>query len=151
MVSDRLGFGRRKSESPNFAMMRFAFAWLLTAVGCVQLVVAAESQPRSSLGTLPSTGAREAVERVVFRPAYAPGPADNPLKGFVPYAGQGRMFPHALDLGYLSLASLMTGPTNFNWAPLERLLDDIASRGCQSVFRVNGVPAQAQRRAGVPC
>ncbi len=72
---------------------------------------------------------------VVFQPAYAPGPADNPLKGFVPYAGQGREFPHSLEFGYLSLAAVMTGPTNFNWAPLERLLDGIAARGCQSVFR----------------
>lgn len=77
-----------------------------------------------------------AAEPTVFRPEYAPAPADNPLKGFVPYAGQGRDFPHSLEFNYLSLASLMTGPTNFHWAPLDRLLDDIASRGCQSVFRV---------------
>lgn len=72
---------------------------------------------------------------VVFRPASAPAPADNPLKGFVPYAGQGREFPHSLEFQYLPLAAVMTGPTNFNWAPLERLLDDVASRGCQTVFR----------------
>ncbi len=77
-----------------------------------------------------------AAEPVVFRPAYAPAPADNPLKGFVPYAGQGRKFPHSLEFDYLPLASMMTGPTNFNWAPMERLLDGIASRGCQSVFRI---------------
>jgi len=77
-----------------------------------------------------------AAEPVVFRPSYTPAPADNPLKGFVPYAGQGRNFPHSLEFSYLSLASMMTGPTNFNWAPLERLLDGIALRGCQSVFRV---------------
>ncbi|MHB1035927.1 MAG: DUF4832 domain-containing protein [Pirellulales bacterium] len=77
-----------------------------------------------------------AAAPIAFYPAYAPGPADNPLKGFVPYAGQGRDFPHSLEFGYLSLASMMTGPTTFNWAPLERLLDGIASRGCQGVFRV---------------
>jgi hypothetical protein len=60
-----------------------------------------------------------ADEPVVFRPAPAPGPADNPLEGFVPYAGQGRMFPHSLEFGYLPLAALMTGPTNFDWATLE--------------------------------
>ena len=76
------------------------------------------------------------AEPVVFQPAYAPAPADNPLKGFVPYAGQGREFPHSLEFGYLPLAALMTGPTNFDWQPLERLLDGIASRGCQSVFRI---------------
>ena len=77
-----------------------------------------------------------AAEPVVFHPAYSPAPADNPLKGFVPYAGQGRDFPHSLEFAYLSLASLMTGPTNFNWAPMERLLDGIGSRGRQSVFRI---------------
>jgi len=77
-----------------------------------------------------------AADPIVFQPAYAPAPADNPLKGFVPYAGQGRKFPHSLEFDYLPLASIMTGPTNFNWAPMERLLDGIASRGCQSVFRI---------------
>jgi len=77
-----------------------------------------------------------AAEPGVFRPAYAPAPADNPLKGFVPYAGQGRAFPHSLEFNYLPLASLMTGPTNFNWTPMEQLLDGIAARGCQSVFRI---------------
>ncbi len=77
-----------------------------------------------------------AAEPVVFRPAYAPGPADNPLKGFVPYAGRGREFPHSLEFNYLSLAALMTGPTNFTWKPLEQLLDGIAARGCQGIFRV---------------
>lgn len=77
-----------------------------------------------------------AAEPIVFHPAYAPGPADNPLKGFVPYAGQGLDFPHSLEFGYLSLASMMTGPTTFNWVPMERLLDDIASRGCQGIFRI---------------
>lgn len=77
-----------------------------------------------------------AGESVVFRPAFSPGPPDNPFKGFVPYAGQGREFPRSLEFDYLSLASMMTGPTNFSWAPMERLLDSAASRGCQSVFRI---------------
>jgi hypothetical protein len=54
-----------------------------------------------------------------------------------------------LEFDYLPLASLMTGPTNFNWTPLERLLNDISSRGCQAIFRIymeyprkpSGVPA----------
>ena len=46
---------------------------------------------------LPAPG----VEPVVFQPEYAPSPADNPLKGFVPYAGQGRDFPHSVEFGYL--------------------------------------------------
>lgn len=68
--------------------------------------------------------------------AAAPAPADNPLKGFVPYAGQGREFPHSLEFNYLPLRPLMTGPATFDWAPLERLLNDVASRGCQAIFRI---------------
>ncbi|MBL9126291.1 MAG: DUF4832 domain-containing protein [Verrucomicrobiales bacterium] len=78
----------------------------------------------------------QGAEPIVFRPAYAPEPADNPLEGFVPYAGQGPAFPHSLEFGYLPLAALMTGPNEFDWTALERLLDDVASRGCQSVFRI---------------
>jgi Domain of unknown function (DUF4832) len=82
-----------------------------------------------------TTGPAEAGP-LVFRPAYAPAPADNPLKGFVPYAGEARDFPHSLEFGYLSLASLMKGPATFDWTPMEQLLDGIASRGCQSIFRI---------------
>ena len=45
---------------------------------------------------------------------YRPGPADNPLKGFLPYAGNYTTFPHSMEWGYLPLRSLMTGPTNFD-------------------------------------
>lgn len=83
-----------------------------------------------------ATTAEPTGKAFIFHPSFAPGPADNPLKGFVPYAGQGSQFPHSLEFGYLSLAALMTGPTNFNWEPLERLLNDIAARGCHSVFRI---------------
>lgn len=81
-------------------------------------------------------GTVRAAEPVVFRPTYAPAPADNPLKGFVPYAGRAPSFPHSLEFGYLPLASLMKGPNQFDWTALEALLEGIASRGCQSIFRV---------------
>ena len=67
---------------------------------------------------------------------YAPAPADNPLKGFVPYAGAGKSFPHSLEFNYLPLSALMKGPKEFDWRPLEKLLDDIAGRGNQAVFRI---------------
>lgn len=98
-----------------FLLLRLA---LLGAAGCL------------------SAGEVRAAEPVVFRPTYAPAPADNPLKGFVPYAGRAPSFPHSLEFGYLPLASLMKGPTQFDWTPLETLLDGIASRGCQTIFRV---------------
>jgi hypothetical protein len=89
------------------------------------------------------------AEIVVIRPIPTPGPADNPLKGFVPYARKGSEFPHSLEFEYLSLSTLMVGPNQFDWRPLDTLLDSVASRGCQTVFRVwveypgkpSGVPA----------
>jgi hypothetical protein len=67
---------------------------------------------------------------------YAPAPPDNPLKGFAPYVGQARDFPHSLEFNYLPLNSLMTGPETFDWQPLERLFADAGRRGCQLIFRV---------------
>jgi hypothetical protein len=68
---------------------------------------------------------------------YVPAPAGNPLKGLVPYAGAQRSdFPHSLEFQYLPLSDLMVGPQEFDWEPLETLLDDIASRGHQTVFRI---------------
>ena len=68
-------------------------------------------------------------------PDYAPAPPDNPLKGFAPYAGQAREFPHSLEFNYLPLRAVMTGADECDWQPLERLLVEVASRGCQTVFR----------------
>lgn len=67
---------------------------------------------------------------------YHAAPPDNPLKGFFPYAGTYATFPHSMEWGYLPLRSLMTGPTNFDWTALDRMLDDIAQRGHQTVFRI---------------
>lgn len=67
-------------------------------------------------------------------------PADNPLKGLVPYsdyADEGNAhFPHSLEFDYLPLAKLMLGESRFDWEPLESLLNKIAARGNQAVFRI---------------
>lgn len=69
--------------------------------------------------------------------APAPTPADNPLKGLVPYVSANHeRFPHSMEFDYLPLGKLMTGPDRFDWRPLEKLLDGAASRGNQAVFRV---------------
>jgi hypothetical protein len=69
--------------------------------------------------------------------AYAPAPVDNPLKGLVPYQGDVRdRFPHSMEFNYLPYAALVKGYDEFDWRPLERMLDDIASRGHQTVFRI---------------
>lgn len=66
--------------------------------------------------------------------AYAPAPADNPLKGFVPYAGSGNPFPHSLEFRYLPLRDLMRGEHEFDWGPLEHLLEAVASGGTRRCF-----------------
>jgi hypothetical protein len=63
-------------------------------------------------------------------------PTNNPLKGFMPYQGDYATFPYSMEWNYLSLRALMTGPTNFNWASLDSLISDIATRGHQTVFRI---------------
>lgn len=60
---------------------------------------------------------------------YAPAPPDNPLKGFVPYLGANPSFPHSLEWDYTRLSDVMTGPTNFEWAPFEAKLAAAAGRG----------------------
>jgi len=67
--------------------------------------------------------------------AISQGPTNNPLKGFMPYAGAYTTFPHSMEWNYLPLRSVMSGPTNFNWASLEGLLNNVATRGHQTVFR----------------
>jgi hypothetical protein len=55
----------------------------------------------------------------------------------VPYQGAARTgFPHSLEFNYLAYSTLVKGYDTFDWKPLERLLDDIASRGNQAIFRV---------------
>lgn len=68
---------------------------------------------------------------------YAPAPVDNPLKGLVPYQGDVRArFPHSLEFNYVPYSDIVKGYDEFNWGPLESMLDDIASRGHQAVIRI---------------
>jgi hypothetical protein len=66
-------------------------------------------------------------------------PADNPLKGFIPYTGDGldNKFPHSMEWFYLSLKDIMNGPKSFTFdKSLEPKLKEAATRGKQSVFRI---------------
>lgn len=97
---------------------------LRLAVPVLWLVVLA------AVSTTPAEDARRPL-------VYAPAPVDNPLKGLVPYQGDVRdRFPHSMEFNYLPYAALVKDYDEFDWRPLERLLDDIASRGHQTVFRI---------------
>lgn len=80
--------------------------------------------------------------------AYAPAPPDNPLKGFVPYLRADPTFPHSLEWDYTRLSDVMTGPTNFNWAPFEAKLNAAAARGHQ--FYARFYLEWPGRKTGVP-
>jgi hypothetical protein len=77
------------------------------------------------------------TEGTRFLLEYAPGPADNPLKGLVPYASAGAdSFPHSMEFSYFPLSALVTGYDLYDWTPLDKLLNEAAGRGHQAVFRV---------------
>src|SRR4051812_45292911 len=68
---------------------------------------------------------------------YAPAPADNPLKGLVPYSfARNDGFPHSLEFGYLPLSALLVARDQYDWSMLDELLSHCAARGHQTVFRV---------------
>lgn len=67
--------------------------------------------------------------------AYAPGPPDNPLKGFIPYLGAKTNFPHSMEWDYTAVASVMTGEGKFDWTPFEKRLNAAAARGHQFYAR----------------
>lgn len=97
------------------------FAGMLIAAACMAMV------------SLPTNIAK--AEPQPLEPADSP--VDNPLKGLVPYSDPERdRFPHSMEFDYLPLSALMIGENQFDWKPMDNLLDDIASRGNQAVIRV---------------
>lgn len=91
--------------------------------------------PRFSPLLLLLAGPVVAADRVELK--HAPAPVDNPLRGLVPYQADVRdKFPHSLEFNYLPYSALVKGYDEFDWKPLEKLLDDIAARGHQAVLRI---------------
>ena len=70
------------------------------------------------------------------RLSYAPAPADNPLKGLVPYNGAGGKMPHSLEFWNFPMRDLMKGPADFDWGSVEKKLESARQRGNQMVLRV---------------
>jgi hypothetical protein len=86
-----------------------------------------------AIGAAPAESADSATVELEYKPA----PVNNPLKGLVPYAGdRSKWFPHSMEFSYLPLSALVKDDGIHDWQPLETLLNDIASRGHQAVFRI---------------
>lgn len=105
---------------------------VLALVCCVAVLQVAVLQVAAAEGP-----AEDGQSGSVFNLHPADSPVDNPLKGLVPYARpRPDRFPHSMEFMYLALSDLMKAEDQFDWQPLEQLLDDIASRGNQAVIRV---------------
>ncbi len=65
-----------------------------------------------------------------------PGPADNALKGFIPYAGSFTTFPYSMEWFYIPWKDIQSGYNVYTWAALDDQLKAIADRGHQAVFRI---------------
>ena len=69
-------------------------------------------------------------------------PADNPLRGLVPYnSSSGRNnFPHSLEFRYFSLADVLKGQSGsnfrFDWSKVDGFLETARKRGNQGIFRI---------------
>lgn len=67
--------------------------------------------------------------------AEGPRPEANPLKGFIPFAGEHNTFPHSMEWAYFPLDAVVTGPGTYDWTAFDAQLDDIAARGHQTALR----------------
>ncbi|MFD0591681.1 fibronectin type III domain-containing protein [Catellatospora coxensis] len=73
----------------------------------------------------------------------APGPVDNPLKGWArfysPGGDQNNGFPHSLTWGYFGLSEIMTSASNcgsYNWSIIDSMLAETAGYGNQAAIRI---------------
>ncbi|MFI5728813.1 DUF4832 domain-containing protein [Kribbella sp. NPDC051587] len=72
----------------------------------------------------------------------APGPVDNPLKGFArffsPGSNQNTGYPHSLTWSYFGLSEVMTNATNcgsYDWSLVDQALNESATYGNQTAMR----------------
>ena len=92
-----------------------------------------------SLVAWDTTGrAADAPAPVVIRPESAPGPLDNPLKGWCPYVDAGPItLPYSMVYHYASWKELEPTEGNFDFGGWERRVwNNPAARGKHVVFRV---------------
>jgi hypothetical protein len=91
----------------------------------------------------------QAAGEMRYRLLPGPSAVDNPLKGLVPYVQPpADRFPHSMEFNYLPMSAVMVGEQAFDWQPLESLLNDVASRGNQTIVRFYlEYPGQ---QAGIP-
>jgi hypothetical protein len=116
---------------------------LTTIIFCLLLSACQPSQMQKVIPVATPEATHGSIQEVALD--YAPAPADNPLKGFMPfydaYSSRNNPiandFPHSMEWFYVPLRNLMNGPDSFTFdTGLEPQLESIAGRGHQAAFRV---------------
>jgi hypothetical protein len=98
-------------------------------------VTSALALPGMSAAAATAAEAAPAAEPEWTPLAPASEPDVNPLKGFIPFAGEFDTFPHSMEWSYFPLNAVMTGPNTFDWTALDTALDEVAARGHQTAMR----------------
>jgi len=112
---------------------------LLTLAVLAGVVLAAPAGPPSR----PPAGPSPNPSLPSHSLTYAPGPLDNPLKGFLPFFFartnyETKPLPHSMLWSYFALSEVMTSGSNcgyYDWSMVEQMLDETASTGRQAAIR----------------
>jgi hypothetical protein len=109
-------------------MRKHVFGWSWIAFGLVSTLGCALVANPAPTGS--------ATRRAWVDQTYAQSPADNPLKGFVPFGKSQTTFPHSLEWNYFAWNDLQTDYDRFDWTPIDTFLRDAAACGHQVAFRI---------------
>ena len=122
-----------------FALVLGALVFTLVTTTALAASSAVPAGPPARPAVGPAPDSSLAVHALNF----APGPLDNPIKGFAPFFFKATNYeqkplPHSLIWSYFALSEVQNNASDcnsFNWDILEQMLDETASTGRQAMIR----------------
>ncbi len=116
---------------------------LALLISAISVTLAAPAAVPAGPPARPAQGPAVDGSLAVHNLTYAPGPLDNPIKGFAPYFFKGTNYeqkplPHSMIWSYFALSEVQNNPNDcnsFDWSVLEQMLDETASTGRQALIR----------------
>lgn len=118
-LKNRIGNKKTQGGRRSLAVLASCFVAAALLIPSAATVPAAEAVDSTGWVSLPAGSA----------------PANNPLTGFVPYAGSYNTMPHSMEWFYIPVSSVVVGPGQYDWTRLESELNAVSARGHQAVFR----------------
>ena len=124
---------------------RFAAALGAAVLGAALVLIAPGAAQAAPAGPPPRPAAPASPDPTlqVHALSAAPGPVDNPLKGWAkfynPGGNQNTGYPHSLTWGYFGLSEIMTSASNcgsYNWSIIDSMLAETAGYGNQAAIRI---------------